>query len=70
MVIILTVFIFLMSSLFEPLLLAFAGDFPPWLRMLILISVQVILLTYVIMPFVTSVLERWLFSSDSKRSKN
>jgi len=45
MVIILTVFIFLMSSLFEPLLLAFAGDFPPSLRTLTLVIVQMILLT-------------------------
>ncbi|GKY90152.1 antibiotic biosynthesis monooxygenase [Sinisalibacter aestuarii] len=41
---------------------AMAG-FPAWLRSLVIVIIQVLLMTYLVMPRVTALLKPWLFSS-------
>lgn len=46
-----------LATLFTPLI----GDWPFWMKLLLVIPTQVLLMTYVVMPQVTRVLKGWLF---------
>lgn len=39
------------------------GDFPMWVRVLCIVVLQVLLLTYIVMPRVTRLLKPWLFKT-------
>ena len=62
MVIVLTVVIFSLSILLSPALASLLRSLPPLLRQLLTIGIQVSLITYFIMPFLTRLLSRWLFT--------
>ena len=62
MVVIIIPLVVLVVSAMTPLLRAALGDDRPFLRLLISATLQVSLMTYVIMPRVTRLLARWLFS--------
>jgi len=59
LVLIVVVYVLIMglNLLFQPLL----APVPAWLRTLLVVVVQVLLLTYIVMPRVTRLLKDWLF---------
>jgi uncharacterized protein len=71
MTIILTLVIFVLSLVFTPLVKTLLKDFPPILSQLITVVIQVVLMTYLILPYFTQLLSRWLFATPlPKRSKH
>ncbi|WP_017302443.1 antibiotic biosynthesis monooxygenase [Nodosilinea nodulosa] len=63
MAIVLTLVIFLLSLVFTPLVKVVLSGLPPLLAKLLGVAVQVVLLTYVILPRLTKLLARWLFAT-------
>jgi hypothetical protein len=61
--IILTLVIFSLSLLVTPMLTGLLGILPALLRQLVVVAIQVTLITYLILPFLTRLLSRWLFAS-------
>lgn len=49
--------VLVLSALFAPLI----GSWPFWVKLLVIVPVQVTLMTYVVMPRVTQLLKHWLF---------
>jgi hypothetical protein len=45
-----------------PFLTRFIGDLPPLLITALITAVMVLLMTYIVMPFMTKIFARWLFS--------
>ena len=50
--------VLLLSSLLEP----FIGAFPVWAKLMVVIPIQVLLMTYLVMPRVTSLLKNWIYA--------
>ncbi len=50
-------FVLLLSTLFAPLI----GTWPLWAKLLVVIPIQVLLMTYIVMPRVTALLKNWLY---------
>ncbi len=63
MVLLLTVSIFILAEITTPLLNPALGSLPQPLVLFISLGIQVSLLTYVILPWLTSVLATWLYAS-------
>lgn len=61
--------IFLLAQLLQPLFTLILVGFPPLLRALVMTIVNVLLLTYVVMPRVTRLFYRWLYPKSPERSK-
>lgn len=61
MVVVLIVVIFCLINILAPIYSTLLAGLPQWLRTLIVVVVQVILMTYLIMPSITRLLSRWLF---------
>lgn len=58
----LTVVVYLMLSVVQWALSPVTAGLPPALALLIVVAVQVVLLTYVVMPRVTRLLKAWLYA--------
>ncbi len=58
MIVVVYVLVLTLSTLFTPII----GDFAFWQKLLVIIPLQVILMTYVVMPRVTRLLKNWLYS--------
>lgn len=67
MAIILTLVIFTLSLVFTPMLKVLLGNLPVLLSQFIAVVIQVVLMTYLILPFLTKLLAHWLFAT--RRSK-
>ncbi len=50
--------VLLLSTLLQPLI----ADFPVWAKLLVVIPIQVLLMTYLVMPRVTSLLKDWIYA--------
>ncbi len=50
--------VLLISTLLEPIL----GPLPTWGKLLVVIPIQVLLMTYLVMPRVTSLLKNWIYT--------
>jgi uncharacterized protein len=59
MVIVVYMLVLSLSTLMAPII----GDFAFWQKLLVIIPMQVILMTYVVMPRVTKLLKSWLYAS-------
>lgn len=70
MAIVLTGVIFVLSGIFTPIVKALFKGLPPILSQLITVAIQVVLLTYVILPRLTKLLSRWLFATPSPKRRN
>jgi uncharacterized protein len=55
--------VYVLNLLRLPLFVRLAGDLPLAVRLLFSVGFQVLLMTYLIMPRVTSLLAKWLFRS-------
>lgn len=62
MILVVTVFLLVypMQAFVGPLM----GEFPLWLRVFCVVVFQVLMLTYVVMPWVTKLLKSWLYTLD------
>lgn len=67
MAIILTLVIFGLTQGVSPLLRALFESWPPLLGQFMTVVIQVALMTYVILPYLTKLLSRWLFATRSPR---
>lgn len=56
--------VLLLSVVFAPLI----GDWPLWMKLLVVIPIQVLLMTYLVMPGVTRLLKNWLYQSGKQTS--
>lgn len=63
MAIVLTIVIFTLSILISPVLISLLGGLPSLLRQFIIVSIQVMLITYFILPLLMRLLSRWLFAT-------
>jgi len=63
MAIVLTCVIFILSLVLAPVLAKLLMILPPLLRQFAIVALQVTLITYFILPFLTRSLSRWLFAS-------
>jgi uncharacterized protein len=70
MAIVLTLVIFGLSVGLAPLLKRLLIGLSPLLSQLIIVAIQVILITYLILPFLTKLLARWLFATRSSKSRS
>jgi antibiotic biosynthesis monooxygenase (ABM) superfamily enzyme len=61
MVIVLVIVIFCMLNMLAPAFSIMLNGLEPLLRSFIVITTQVILMTYLVMPLITRLLSRWLF---------
>ena len=61
MALILVVAVFALIYPMQLFLVPLLGDFPVWLKVLCMVVLQVLMLTYIIMPRVTRILKPWLF---------
>lgn len=68
MSLLLTGIVFGLITTVSALLGPYLGGLPPSLRMLLVVAVQVVLMTYVVMPHLTRRLARWLYPSSRKIS--
>ena len=50
--------VLLLSTLLQPII----GPFPVWAKLLVVIPIQVLLMTYLVMPRVTSLLKNWIYA--------
>lgn len=50
--------VLLLSTFLAPLI----GELPTWGKLLVVIPIQVLLMTYIVMPRVTSLLKTWIYS--------
>ena len=50
--------VLLLSTLLQPII----GPFPIWAKLLVVIPIQVLLMTYLVMPRVTSLLKNWIYA--------
>lgn len=57
MIVIVYCMVLLLSTMFAPVI----GEWPFWMKLLVVIPAQVILMTYVVMPKVTRWLKGWLY---------
>jgi antibiotic biosynthesis monooxygenase (ABM) superfamily enzyme len=62
MALVLFVVIYVILLLLNVLLSPFTGDWPYWLRTLLGVFLQVMLMTYLVMPRVTRLLKTWLYN--------
>ena len=63
MAIVLTIVIFTLSILISPVLTSLFSGLTQQLRQFIIVSIQLTLITYFILPFLTRLLSRWLFAA-------
>lgn len=63
MALVLIVVVFTLVYGLNLLLAPVLGDQPLWLRTLIVITLQVLLMTYIVMPRVTSLIKGWLYNT-------
>ncbi|SEI64297.1 hypothetical protein SAMN05421831_10663 [Allopseudospirillum japonicum] len=61
MVLVLIPVVFILVYILNYILQPIKSSLPAWLHSLIIVSLQVILMTYLVMPKVTQVLKSWLF---------
>lgn len=59
MMVVVYVLVLSLSTLMAPII----GDLAFWQKLLVIIPMQVVLMTYVVMPRVTALLKKWLYSS-------
>jgi uncharacterized protein len=59
MIIVVYVLVLCLSSLMGPVI----GNLPFWQKLLVIIPMQVVLMTYVVMPQVTKILKNWLYTT-------
>jgi antibiotic biosynthesis monooxygenase (ABM) superfamily enzyme len=69
MTIVLTIVIFTLSILISPVLTSLFSGLPQLLRQFIIVSIQVTLITYFILPFLTWLLSRLLFAVPLAKKK-
>lgn len=65
MAVILIVVIFALVYALQVVLGPFIADWPRWAQTLTIVAIQVLSLTYLIMPIITSLLRAWLFRKHS-----
>ena len=53
--------IFIMLQILSPMITSFAAFLPEWIRSFIVVVIQVLLMTYFVMPALTRWLSNWLF---------
>ena len=69
MAIVLTLVIFILSKIFTPIIKGLLKGLPPILGQFITVAIQVILMTYIILPRLTKLLSRWLFAHHSPKRR-
>ena len=63
MALVLFVIVYSLVLLFSTLLAPLIGPWPLWAKLLVVIPIQVLLMTYIVMPRVTAILRNWLYKT-------